>query len=191
MKWVTKERIGVAVLMVVLLGGWFRSYRANQDLKVEVDTLNQSVNDWMTYGRTRKEFLQHARTGSTLLYRMALSGSYEDVFEFIQPFPKESLICEIQELEKLPSAQLFVFRRDRVGPDHKLIVREDCGSVLVLVEPNSLEILDYALHRGTIEPYDIAFNGSANRPGYTLTGESPEFDKVQYNVDAAGVQQRN
>ena len=151
-------------MIVVLLGGWFRSYRANQGLNAEVETLNQAVNDWTIYGRTRNEFLQQAQVGSTLLYRMALSGSYGDVFDFIQPFPKESLVCEIQELDELPSLQLVVFRRDRTDPDSTLIEREDCRSVLVLVEPKTLDVLGHALHRGTMNPTTLRSMVLQHRP---------------------------
>ena len=186
-----KKRFSIASLFVVIalvaaVCAWLASLRSNQRLHTEIDGLRETVDRTEDMVEGQRQLLAEARLGSTLLYRMALSKEYDEVFDFIRTIPKESLSCRTLELPEHSSVQLVFFHHYRLGADGSTLPIDECKSATILIKTESLEVVDYNLHKGF-----GSIDKSSFAPFYVLCNDYPDGTNVEYTVLPTGFERHN
>ena len=156
------------------------SQRENALLRTEIGELNEALDSSHIKVYWRDKDLAHSRLGISLLYRMALSGDYADLFAFLGKIPPESLSCTIMELPEYPSIRLFSYYQNRNRPDGSWLPMNQCKSAEIIVKTDSLDIVDVVMHQG--------FGGvmnSADHP-YVTDWDLPDGTKVEYKILPTG-----
>jgi hypothetical protein len=183
-----RNSICVLLLFVALaaLAAWLLTLRKKQELDSELAALRNSVDQAEAMVDHHKQLLSDARLGSALLSRMALSEDHDDILDFVRTIPAESLSCKTMELPEYPSLQLVWFHHQRQLPDGSILPIDECKSAALLLNSESLEIVDYDLHDGF-----SSVSKSSVEPYYVLNRDQPDGTTVSYVVLPSGFKRTN
>lgn len=116
--------IGFLVLLIALVAAvsaWLVSIRSSQLLHSEIAGLHERTEHAESMVDHQRQWLADARLGSTLLYRMALSDEYGEVFDFLRAIPAASLSCRTMEFPEYPPVKLVSFHHHRQSPDGSVL----------------------------------------------------------------------
>ncbi|MDA7932987.1 hypothetical protein N9B53_04120 [Mariniblastus sp.] len=134
----------------------------------------------------QKQLLGDARLGNALLCRMALSKDHDEILKFVRTIPAESLSCRTMELPEYAPLELVWFHYDRQLPGGSWLPADKCKSAALLLNSESLEIVDYELHDGF-----SSVNISSVEPYYVLCKDSQNGTSVNYTVLPTGFETQN
>ncbi len=171
----------VVVAMVAPLVALGVSLRENSKLRTELANIGKTADSAEAMTHHQQKLLTDARLGSTLLYRMASSDRHEEIIEFLREIPAASLSCRTMDLPEYPTVKLISFHHHRENPDGSLLPIDECKSASILVNSESLEILDYNLHRGF-----SSISKSSIAPFYVLCRDQPDGSSIKYTILPTG-----
>lgn len=136
----------------------------------------------------QRKLLGDARLGNALLCRMALSKDHDEILKFVRTIPAESLSCITMELElpEYASLKMVWFHYDRQLPDGSWLPMDKCKSAALLLDSESLEIVDCDLHDGF-----SSFGKYYSKPYYDLKRYNPDGTTISYNVLPTGFERQN
>lgn len=134
----------------------------------------------------QQRLLGDARLGNALLCRMALSKTHEEILEFVRTIPAESLSCKTMELPEYPSLKLAWFHYHRQRPDGSNLPIDKCKSAALLLNSESLEIVDHVLHDGF-----SSVSKSSVEPYYVLNRDQPDGTGVKHVILPSGFERTN
>ncbi len=178
--------LSVVIALVAVVCGWLVSVRSNQRLQAEIEGVRETLQQTEEMVDSQSRLLAQARLGSTLLYRMAQSKEYEEVFDLISTIPNESLSCRIMELPEHPSVQLVSYHHYRFNADGSILPIDECKSATILVKTESLEVVDYNIHNGF-----GSIKKSSVEPFYVLCGDNPDGTIAKHTVLPTGFEPHN
>ncbi|WP_230252511.1 hypothetical protein [Rhodopirellula halodulae] len=195
--WLMK-RLLIAFLLTIssIVSIFFvRAYRENLTLKAEVSELTETVESYKCLVESRDENLAHSRLGTSMLCRLALSKSGNDVFKFLGMTPVGSLNCKMIDLAESPETKLLWYTQkleyDAAKPISSKETKarlEEAKAVLFVVDFHSLSIVDHVMIKN--------FNGVSKLSGaivqspppyqYLVGCHLPDGTPVEYQVSPTG-----
>ncbi|WDQ16588.1 hypothetical protein [Rhodopirellula sp. P2] len=107
-----------------------RSHRENLLLKSEAAKLAETVESYECLVESRNENLAHSRLGTSVLCRLALSGTNNDVFNFLDMTPVGSLNCKAIDLAGSPETKLLWYSQKREYEEGKPILLKKTKALL-------------------------------------------------------------
>jgi hypothetical protein len=178
-----RNLVGVLLVFVSLVAmvAWLVTLRQNQLLHSELATLRDAVDQTEGGVEYQKQLLGDARLGNALLCRMGLSKNHDEILEFVRTIPAESLSFKTMALPEYPPLQLAWFHYHRQLPDGSFLPTDKCKSATLLLNSESLEIVDYDLHDGF-----SSVDKSSVEPYYVLNREQPDGSSVKHVVLPTG-----
>ncbi|MDE0874253.1 MAG: hypothetical protein OSA88_10310 [Acidimicrobiales bacterium] len=183
-----RSLVGVLLAFVALIAmvAWLVAYRQNQLLQSELAAQRDAVAQTEAMVDHQRQLLGDARLGNALLCRMALSKDHDEILKFVRAIPAESLSCKTMELPEYAPLELVWFHYDRQLPDGSLLPTDKCKSAALLLNSESLEIVDYDLHDGfcSVSKYSV-------EPYYVSCRDSPDGTSVNYIVLPTGFETQN
>ena len=162
--------IGITTALVLLFSSQLESNRLHN----EIAELKGMLDSDKHLLQSRDKQLADGRLGASLLYRMALSGSYDELFACLDAVPDGSLNCKVMDLPESPSIRLFCYV---THPKH------DDGTVYVIVQSDSLTAVDCVMHTG-----HSGIGKSMNEP-HRVSWSLPGGSKVKYRILPTGFEQ--
>ena len=179
-----RSSIGFLLVVIALVAAMIAlsvSLRENQKLHSEIAALHDTIVQTESMVNHQRQLLAQARLGSTLLYRMASSKDYDEIFKLIRTIPAESLSCRTMELPEYPSVQLITFHHYRLNADGSILPIDECRSVAIIVKSESLDVVDYVVHQGF-----SSLEKSSFAPFYIWCGDLPDGTNVRYTILPTG-----
>ena len=176
----------VVIALVATVGACLVALRSNRLLHSELAGLHETIEQTESMVDYQLQLLADARLGSTLLYRMALSEEYDEVFDFLRTIPADSLSCRTMEFPEYPSVKMISFHHHRQGPDGTVLPLDECKSASILVKSGSLDVIEYNLHKGF-----STINASSVAPFYVLCRDLPDGSSVKYTILPTGFERSN
>ncbi|KLU04327.1 hypothetical protein RISK_003381 [Rhodopirellula islandica] len=150
-------------------------------LKSEAAKFAETVESYECLVESRNENLAHSRLGTSVLCRLALSGTNNDVFDFLDMTPVGSLNCKVIDFPESPETKLLWYSQKREYEEGKPIsvresqaLREEAKSVLFVVDFKSFEIVDHVTIKN--------FTGVSILSGVLIQGPSPYQCRVSCNL---------
>ncbi|MCR9206944.1 hypothetical protein [Rhodopirellula europaea] len=166
-----------------------RSHRENLLLKSEAAKLAGTVESYECLVESRNENLAHSRLGTSVLCRLALSGTNNDVFNFLDMTPVGSLNCKAIDLAESPDIKLLWYSQKREYEEREPIsfresqaLLEEAKSVLFIVDIKSFSIVDHV----TIKNFSGASIQGPPPHQYRVSCNLPNGTPVEYKVLPTG-----
>jgi hypothetical protein len=180
--------VGVLLALVALMAmvAWLVAFRQNQLLQSDLAAQRDAVAQIEAMVEHQRQLLDDARLGNALLCRMALRKDHDEILKFVRTIPAESLSCKTMELPEYPPLRLVWFHYHRQLPNGSLLPTDKCKSAALLLNAESLEIIDYDLHDGF-----SSVSKSSVEPYYVLCRDSPDGTSVKYTVLPTGFERQN
>lgn len=177
-----RNSVGVfaGVVALVTIVAVLVLFRQNQQLNSELNTLRDAAVQAEAMAAVQQQRLSDARLGNALICRLALNEGDGKILEFVRAIPQESLSCRTMDLPEY-SLQLLWFHYDQQLPDGSTLPPEKCKSAALLLNPESLEVVDYVLHDGF-----SSVSKSSVEPYYVLNKEQPDGTSVGLVVTPSG-----
>ncbi|MFG0265491.1 MAG: hypothetical protein ACF8AM_10120 [Rhodopirellula sp. JB055] len=178
--------LAIATIASALL---VRSYRENLLLKSEAAKLAETIESYECLVESRNENLAHSRLGTSVLCRLALSGTNNDVFNFLDMTPVGSLNCKAIDLAESPETKLLWYTQMPEYEEGKPIsfkktraLREEAKSVLFIVDVKSFSIVDHVM----INDFTGVSGGGRASSQYKISCNLPNGTPVEYTVLPTG-----
>ncbi len=134
----------------------------------------------------QRKLLGDARLGHALLCRMAVSKDRDEILEYVRTIPAELLSCVTKEMPEYSPVKLVWFYTDRQLPNGSRLPIDKGKKVALLVNADSLEIIDYVFYKG-FSSLDQGWVESL----YILNLDGPDGTKILYNVLPTGFERQN
>lgn len=181
------KHFSLFLLLAVITGfgvALFLSQRENRRLSAQIVELTATVDSYQNLVESRNENLAHSRLGTVVLYRMALSGDHNDLFDFLDTVPVGSLRCKVMDLPEYPTIKLLWYSQNRESADGTWVPLDQAKAVSFVVNSDTFDVVDHVMIKGF-----TGVSKGMNRP-YRIECKLPDGTPVKYWIQTTGFERR-